>query len=109
MLKKSLMIYGLAIALVTGTSLALAGEGGKGRHGNPEQRLQRMQEHLNLSDDQVSQIRALGDSGLSHAERREQMQGILTEDQRSQLEEHRARRREQGHRYRGGREEEQIN
>ena len=96
--KKTLMIYGLAIALVGGSSLAMAGEGrgeGKGPRGNPEERLQRMQQHLDLSDDQVSQIQALQDSGLSRREMRDEIHSnILTDDQRTRIEEHRASRRQ---------------
>jgi Spy/CpxP family protein refolding chaperone len=111
MYKRTLMIYGLAIALVGGTGLALAeghrGQGkghgedhgqshGKGQRGDPEERIQRMKEHLNLSDEQVTQMQAIRDSDATRQEKREQMRGVLTDDQRARIEEHRAMRRQQG-------------
>ena len=97
--KRTLMIYGLTIALVSGTSLALADGhrgSGKGPHGNPEERIQRMKEHLNLTDEQVMQMEAIRNSDASRQEKREQMRGILNEEQRARIEEHRAMRRQQG-------------
>lgn len=110
MYKRKLMTAGLAIALAAATGFAMAaghqgqGQGkahGQGHHGNPEQRMQRMQEHLDLSEEQVSQMRAIRDSDATRQEKREQMRGILTEEQRARVEEHRAMRREQGRGHHG--------
>jgi molybdenum-dependent DNA-binding transcriptional regulator ModE len=46
-----------------------------------EERLVRMQEHLNLSDDQVEEIRTVHSNGGG----RDQVSAILTDDQREQL------------------------
>ena len=105
MYKRTLMIFSLATALAVGTGDALAeghrsqGQGksqGRGHHGNPEERIQRMKEHLNLSDEQVTQMRSIRDSDATRQEKREQMREVLTEDQRARIEEHRAMRRQQG-------------
>lgn len=106
MKKQTLLIYGLTAALVGGSSLALAGDhGGKGHsgkghggkgHGDPEQRMQRMQDHLGLSEDQVTQIRSIRDSDLSREEKRAQVDSVFTAEQRAMIEEHRANRGERG-------------
>jgi len=101
MKKQTLLIYGLTVALVGGSSLALAGDhGGKGHsgkgHGDPEQRMQRMQDHLGLSEDQVTQIRSIRDSDLSREEKRAQVDSVFTAEQRAMIEEHRANRGERG-------------
>jgi hypothetical protein len=46
-----------------------------------EERLDRMQEHLNLSDDQVEEIRSVHSNGGG----RDEVSAILTDDQREQL------------------------
>ena len=86
------MILGLALA----SSMAIAEkpEGGRGK-GDPEQRMQRMQQHLGLSDDQMSQMREIKANGGG----REEMRGVLNEEQQAKMREHRkakkARHREQ--------------
>ena len=86
-MKNSLtMILGLALA----SSMALADkpEGGRGK-GDPEQRMQRMQKHLDLSDDQMSQMREIRSNGGS----REDIRGVLSDDQQAKMHEHRHARR----------------
>ena len=62
---------------------------GKGKGGD---RLARMQEHLQLSDDQVEQMREIRANGGG----REEMQAVLSEEQREQLEAHRQSRGKRG-------------
>jgi Spy/CpxP family protein refolding chaperone len=99
-------LYLFILALITASSLALAGGPGgegKGPRGKPEERLQRMQEHLGLSESQVEQIRAIHSSGGSREEKRAQMADIFTDEQRAMIEEHRGQR---GERRRQGRPDE---
>ena len=78
MLKK---IAVLATVVALGISLPVAAcEDGKQRP-SKEERLSRMQAHLNLSDDQVSQIRGIHENGGG----REEITAVLTEDQRQQM------------------------
>ncbi|MEP5764402.1 MAG: hypothetical protein ABJ308_07400 [Halieaceae bacterium] len=104
-MKKQLMVYGLGLALVAGTSLALAqmsGEEGRkgqgGMRGDPQQRMQRMQQHLGLSDEQMSQMREIRENGGS----REDMRGVLNDEQRAKIDQHRANREARGGGRRGG-------
>ncbi len=48
-----------------------------------------MRQHLNLSDEQVSQMREIRQNGGS----REEVHAVLTDEQRTQLEEHRANKK----------------
>ena len=94
-MKKALTII-LGLALASSMALAEKPEGGRGK-GDPEQRLQRMQQHLDLSDEQVSQIRDIQANGGG----REEIRGVLTEDQQARVREHRQHRKarhEDGHR-----------
>ena len=86
-MKKSLTII-LGLALASSMALAEKPDGGRGK-GNPEQRMQRMQKHLDLSDEQVSQIREIRANGGG----REEIHGLLTEDQQRKLHEHRQQRK----------------
>ena len=86
-MKKSLTII-LGLALASSMALAEKPESGRGK-GNPEQRIQRMQKHLDLSDEQVSQIREIRANGGS----REEIYGLLTEDQQRKMHEHRQQRK----------------
>jgi Spy/CpxP family protein refolding chaperone len=82
MLKK---IAALATIIVMSTStFVTAGESGQGRP-TPEERLGRMQKHLDLSDDQVSQIQEIHDNGGG----REEIGAVLTEQQRAKMGKHR--------------------
>ena len=86
----------LPLILIAASSLALAGGGrGGGERGD---RMARMQEHLGLSDAQVEQMREIRENGGS----REDMRAVLTDEQRTLIEEHRAQRRER-HGGKGGR------
>ena len=87
-MKKSLTII-LGLALASSMALAEKPDGGRGK-GNPEQRMQRMQKHLDLTDAQVSQIRDIRANGGG----REEIRGVLTEDQQARAREHRQQRRD---------------
>ena len=94
-MKKSLTVI-LGLALASSMALAERPEGGRGK-GDPEQRMQRMQKHLDLSDEQVAQIREIRANGGG----REEMRGVLTEDQQARAREHHQQRRarhEEAHR-----------
>ena len=67
------------------TSAVMAEDHG-GRRGD---RLARMQEHLQLTDEQVAQIRSIRENGGS----RDEVHAVLNDTQRAQLEEHRANHR----------------
>jgi hypothetical protein len=63
----------------------------KGHHkGGREERMARMQSHLNLSDDQMTHMREIHEQGGN----REDMQTVLTEEQRAKLAERRDRHKE---------------
>lgn len=94
---------------------AAAAETGQGKQGQGKQgngpRMQHMQQALNLSDEQVSQIREIRSNGGG----RDEVRAVLNDEQRAMMDEHRANRqgRENGARrgpgyangegYRGGR------
>ena len=82
----------IVASLALASSLAIAeghrGEG-QGKHG---ERLKRMQQHLQLTDEQVEQIREIRRNGGN----REDVRAVLTEEQIQKMEEHRARRAAQG-------------
>ncbi len=82
---KTIAIVTTAFALGAST-FAIAGEG----QGRPtkEERLNRMQQHLDLSEDQVSQIREIHRNGGG----REELGAVLTESQRTQIRNHRKHR-----------------
>lgn len=76
-------IAAIATTLVIAVSpLALAQQGGQ--HGKGPN-LERMQQHLDLSDEQVEQIRQIRDDGGS----REDVKAVLTEEQQQKMAEHR--------------------
>ena len=84
-----------AAALTTATlfsAAAFAGDGQYGGRPSPEERLARMQQHLQLRDDQVTQIRSIRESGGT----REDIFNVLNETQQAQLREHRARKGRHG-------------
>lgn len=93
-MKKQLLACGLGLTLISSTSAVLAEKEGDrqgangGQRGNPEQRMQRMQQHLGLSDAQISQMREIRENGGS----REDMRAVLSDEQRSTLQKHRAQR-----------------
>lgn len=96
------LIYGLALAVVAGSSLALAqGQGdGKGPHHgayhDPEvqaKRQQRMREHLGLSEEQSQRMQAIRESNATREEKQAQMRAVLDDEQRAKWDQMRERRR----------------
>ncbi len=82
------------------------GNGQRGPHGNPEERLERMRDHLGLSDEQMAQMREIRESGGSRRDMRDQMREVLTDEQLDMMREHRAQRGgKRGGEYRGERPE----
>ncbi len=63
-----------------------------GPHGNTDERIERMREHLGLTDEQVAEMREIRESGASRWEMREQMRDVLTEEQREMMRQHRGER-----------------
>lgn len=112
-MNKQLLFYGLAFAVVAGSSLALA-QGtadGKGPHHDayhdPEvqaKRQQRMREHLGLSDEQSERMQAIRESNATREEKQAQMRAVLDDEQRAKWdqmrERHRAARQAGGKHYR---------
>lgn len=114
-MNKQILIYGLAFAVVAGSSLALAQgggpESGKGPHHgayhDPEmqaKRQQRMREHLGLTDEQAEKMQAIRESDATRDEKREQMRAVLDDEQRAKWdqlrERHRAAKQAGGKHYR---------
>ena len=88
-----LRVLVIGLVAVLGHALVIA-EDKDPRHGNPEERLQRMQEHLQLDDYQVEQIRNIHTADIGRREKHEQVRAVLNDDQLQRLDEHRARMRE---------------
>jgi hypothetical protein len=89
---KSSKILSVAAGLLLASSLAIAeGQGQSGQHGGGHggDRMARMQQHLGLSDGQVSEMQEIRANGGS----REEMRAVLTDEQRAQADEMRARHR----------------
>jgi hypothetical protein len=82
-MKKSLSLI-LGLALASSMALAEKPEGGRGK-GDPEQRMQRMQQHLGLSEEQMSQMREIKANGGG----REEMRGVLSKEQQTKMREYR--------------------
>ncbi|MEM0955060.1 MAG: hypothetical protein AAGI24_13040 [Pseudomonadota bacterium] len=97
-MKFHLLVAGLVAAITHSVAMA---EGKGPRHGDPEVRLQRMQQHLQLDDYQVEQIRNIQTADIGWREKREQVNAVLDDDQRAMLDEHRARMRENFRQRRG--------
>lgn len=105
----------LLLAMTAAAAEAGQGQNGQGRQGNGP-RMQHMQQALNLSDEQVSQIRDIRANGGG----RDEVRAVLNDEQRAMMDEHRANRqgRENGARrgpgyangegYRGGRNQPQA-
>jgi Spy/CpxP family protein refolding chaperone len=82
------LLWAAVIAMLS-AQVVFAGEGsGKSGQRGGAERMARMQKHLDLSDDQVTQIRDIKQNGGS----REDVQAVLTEDQLSKMQAHRAKR-----------------
>jgi molybdenum-dependent DNA-binding transcriptional regulator ModE len=78
MMKK---IVAMTAVIMMALSLAATAEEKNRAKPTKEERLVRMQEHLNLSDDQVEEIRSVHSNGGG----RDEVSAILTDDQREQL------------------------
>ena len=93
---KTLISVTLGLLLATGAAWAKhppEGEQGQGKRG---QHMERMQQHLGLSDDQVSQMKEIRANGGSREEMREEMRGVLSDDQQSQMREYRKNHKGKG-------------
>ena len=91
---RRLLLTTLALTVTLATGGALADNHGKG-YGKDKRggdRIERMREHLGLSDEQVTQMREIRANGGG----REEMRAVLTDDQRAQIDAHREARRAAG-------------
>ncbi len=79
----------------TGTSVD--GQGLKMRGGGNGHRMTHMQQALGLSQEQVEQIREIRQNGGG----RDEIRGVLTDEQRALMDEHRASRQDRGGQGRG--------
>ena len=79
----------LILALSLASALSIAGDRGD--------RMARMQEHLGLSDAQIEHIRGIRKNGGS----REDMRAVLTDDQRTTMDQHHRNRKNHGGDQRG--------
>ena len=77
----------LTAAIALGVSSLASAEEGQGRP-SKEERLSRMEKHLDLSESQVSQIREIHRNGGG----REEVGAVLTEGQRTQVRNHKKHR-----------------
>ena len=57
----------------------------KQRHGNPANRMDRMQQHLGLTDEQATEIGEIKERGGSRQEVRDGIRGVLTPDQQAEF------------------------
>lgn len=87
-MKKLLLLTACVVALTAGG--AYAGQG-QGKGGDPEARLQRMQQHLQLTDEQVQEIRTIRADGG----KREDIRVVLTEEQQATWDQHREMKQKQ--------------
>ena len=94
-------IVAVTAVVIMGLSLAATAAGEKREKPTKEERLVRMQEHLNLSDDQVDEIRSIHSNGGG----RDEINATLTDDQREQLKNFRKSGKEEHH----GRMREHLN
>ncbi len=90
---KMVLILILALAVVSAPTSAGDNEGKRGGDC-----MARMQEHLDLSDDQMKQIREIRENGGS----REEMRAVFTDEQRALMKERRAQMEASGGKGRGG-------
>ncbi len=84
-MKQLLIASACVLAISTGSVLAAENDyrGKKPVDGDRKERMERMREHLDLSDAQVEQIKEIRANGGS----REDVAGVLTDDQRAKLKE----------------------
>lgn len=89
----------LLIFIASTAQAAPSGRGnGQGMHGRQSMQMQHIQQNLGLSQEQADQIRSIRQNGGS----REDIRNVLTEEQRAQMDEHRANRSGNGDRPRYG-------
>lgn len=88
---KTLISLSLSLLLVASSAWAEPPEGARdpAKRGD---RMARMQKHLGLSDDQVSQMKEIRANGGS----REEMRSVLNDDQRAQMREYRKNHKGKG-------------
>jgi Spy/CpxP family protein refolding chaperone len=86
---KTLITVTLSLLLAATSAWAERPEGGQGQRGD---RMARMQKHLDLSDDQVSQMKEIRANGGN----REDMRSVLNDDQRQQMQEYRKNHKGKG-------------
>ncbi len=79
-----------AIALVLALATAPYALAEDEERRNHDERLERMRNDLNLSDEQVAQMREIRESDASRWEKRDQMRAVLTEEQLDQMRQHRS-------------------
>ena len=96
---KTLITLALSLLLASGGAFAEegaekgpGGAKGKGKGDRSGERMARMQEHLGLSDEQMSQMQEIRANGGS----REEMRAVLTEEQQEKMRAHRKARMEAG-------------
>ena len=90
-MKKWLMAGACVVAMAAGNVYANEDHRGKGpQGGDRKERMERMREHLELSDAQVEQIREIRQNGGG----REEVRAVLTEEQQAKMDAARARHRE---------------
>jgi Spy/CpxP family protein refolding chaperone len=85
------LIFTLLVAIAPAFASDENGPDARGPHGGGD-RLARMQEHLDLSDEQVEKIRQIRESGGG----REEIDAVLTEEQQAKLQERRDQMKGQG-------------
>ena len=90
-MRKNLLAYTVMALLLSNASHA-----GKGPPATEEERaarMERMQQHLELSDEQVAEMRRIREEGGG----REEVRGVLTDEQRDKFDQMRERHRKQKH------------
>lgn len=104
----ALTAFGLLATMFFASPVAAEPGQGKGRHGDPQQRMERrldkMTQELDLSADQAERIRQLFDAQRqTRQDKKGQFKSILTDAQLAQLEQHRAEMKEKRKANRGER------
>ena len=93
-MKKLLIVSACIAALGAGMAFAQGGDGAhygkQGERPSKEERMERMREHLELTDAQVEEIRAIREAGGG----REEVRAVLTDEQREKADAARERHRQ---------------
>ena len=90
---KNVLIAGVCVMTMVAGSAMADGHGGKGHGMDRKERMERMREHLDLSDEQVEQMREIRQGEGSREEKREQIRAVLSDEQQAKFDEARAKRR----------------